>query len=360
MSSLLEQATLAGAGQPRAASVTAASRSDDQRTGLIGFLEERFLVPTYSSPRSGLWVAAHRTLSVPLQLRGTARCYRVRPEGQELRVVAIGRPKRFERLLRRLFGELTEVEGTTSRLLWDPPAIESLEADLTIAEVHRWFAPRFRGAGWILMPDSVRWAGDMASIPPALPSHSLRDDLRKLRRRDYTLEQTTAWQRWEEFYDTMLLPQALSRFGNAAWKPSRRFLRELAARGVLHVLRLDGRPVAGACTVRNSDSLWLPLTGVLNGDRALMQQGVSAAVFLQVFGWARNQGITRIDVGRTSPFMNDGIFRSKSKWGLRPVVDPLSHLIALRVGPSESLRHAFASQPVMVEGLDGLQTYTGE
>jgi hypothetical protein len=151
----------------------------------------------------------------------------------------------------------------------------------------------------------------------------------------------------------------MNRFGSAAWKPSRYFLRELAGRGVLHILRLEGRPVAGICSVRNSNSLWLPLSGVLNGDRVLLQRGVSAAVFFHIFAWARNQGITRIDAGRTSPFVNDGIFRSKSKWGLRPVIDPLSHLIALRLRPSESLRHAFASQPVMVESLDGLQTFTG-
>jgi hypothetical protein len=297
---------------------------------------------------------------VPLQLQGAARHFVACREGQELRIVGVGRRKRFEPLFRRLFGELKELEGTTTVSVRGPAALSGLGADLVVAEVHRWVASSFRNAGWLLMPDSVRWAGDIATLPPPVPSHSLREDMRKLRRYNYTLEQTTDWHRWEEFYDTMLVPQALSRFGDAAWLPTRRFLRELAARGVLHLVRRDGQWVAGICSVRHGDTLWLPVTGVLNGSPALLQQGVSVALFAQTFGWARSQGVTRIDLGRTTPFVNDGISRSKAKWGLRPVLDPLSHLLALRINPSETLRRAFASQPVMIESLDGLKAYAGE
>jgi hypothetical protein len=289
-----------------------------------------------------------------------AHHFAARREGRELRIVGVGRRKRFEPLFRRLFGELRELDGTTTVSVRDPAALSGLEADLVVAEVHRWVASSFRNAGWLLMPDSVRWAGDTAMLPPPVPSHSLREDMRKLRRYDYTLEQSTERCRWDEFYDTMLVPQAVSRFGDAAWLPTRRFLRELAARGVLHLVRRDGRWVAGICSVRHGDTLWLPVSGVLNGDPALLQQGVSVALFTQTFAWARQQGVTRIDAGRTSPFMKDGIPRSKTKWGLRPVLDPLSHLLALRVNPSETLRRAFASQPVMTESLGGLKAYAGE
>ncbi len=360
MSSVLEQPILAGSATAHASQSSRATRQDDRRPGLTGFLEERFLVPAYSSPRASLWVAGHRALSVPLQLQGVMRQYVARREGQDLRIVGIGRRKRFQPLLRRLFGEARELEGATTRRIWNPAEFDTLEADLVIAEVHRWVASRFYRAGWALMPDSVRWAGDTATLPPPVPSHSLREDLRKLRRYEYTTEQTTDWRRWEEFYDTMLVPQALSRFGDAAWLPTRRFLAELAGRGVLHMVRRDGRWVAGICSVRHGDTLWLPLSGVLDGDRDLLQQGVSVAVFAQTFAWAREQGISRIDAGRTSPFVNDGIPRSKSKWGLRPVLDPLSHLLALRIKPNSPIRGALASQPVMVESGDGLKAYAGE
>lgn len=359
MSSLLEQSLPASTTPLYPAPAGGATRRTSGRPGLTGFLEERFLVPAYSSPRASLWVAAHRALSIPLQLQGAVRQFVARREGEKLRIVGIGRRKRFEPLLRRLFEEVEQLEGTTTVSVRNPAALQGFEADLVVAEVHRWVAPSFRDAGWLLMPDSVRWGGDTATLPPPVPSHSLREDMRKLRRYRYTLEQTTDWRRWEEFYDTMLVPQALTRFGDAAWLPTRRFLRELAARGVLHLVRREGEWVAGICSVRHGDTLWLPVSGVLNGDPALLQQGVSVAVFTQTFAWARSQGVTRIDAGRTTPFVKDGIPRSKTKWGMRPELDPLSHLIAFRHQPSELLRHAFESQPVLVESLGGLQTYAG-
>ena len=40
-------------------------------------------------------------------------------------------------------------------------------AHLVIAEVHRWLAPRFRRAGWIVVPNQVRWQGNPDALPPA-------------------------------------------------------------------------------------------------------------------------------------------------------------------------------------------------
>ena len=331
-----------------------------RRPRLTAFLEERFLVPAYSSARAPLWIAAHQALSIPLQLRGTLRHYGVQLDGRELRVVGIGRRKRFQPLLSRLFGQVRELDSTGTRSVWSPDALERIEADLVMAEVSRIVAPRFRNAGWVLMPDSVRWAGDTATLPPPVPCHSLKEDYRKLRRYEYTLTQTTDWRLWEEFYETMLVPQALGRFGEAAWLPSRHFIAELAARGVLHMLSQNGRWVAAICSVRHGDTLWLPLSGVLNGDSLLLRQGVSVAVFSNIFRWAREQGAIRIDAGRTTPFLNDGIPRSKSKWGLQPVLDPLSHLLALRFDPGSPICAGFAAHTIMVETAEGLKPYGGE
>jgi hypothetical protein len=352
MSSLLEHAV----------SVGPAPRAPTRRLSLTAFIEERFLVPAYSTRAAPLWIAGHRTLALPLQLRGAVRNYTARLDGADVRIVGVGDPKRFKPLFRQLFGEVQPAQEAPAgpRLTCYPGGLDGLEADLVVCEVHRWFAPAFRARGWKLMPDSVRWAAEAVALPPAKPCRSLREDLKKLRRYQYALEQTTAWSDWEEFYETMLAPQAVRRFGETAWLPSRRFLRELAASGILHYVRRDGQRVAGTCSVRHGDTVWLPVSGVLGGDPVLLQQGVSVAVFSQIFAWAREQGVSRIDAGRTTPFVNDGIPRSKHKWGLRPVPDPLSHLVALRVGTKPALRRAFAAQPVMLETADGLAAYAGE
>jgi hypothetical protein len=296
---------------------------------------------------------------MPFQLQGPARRYTATVQGQELSIVAIGRSKRLQPMLRRLFPEVRQVEHGITRSIWQPQWLGDLEADLIIAGVHRWVAEGFREAGWLIVPDSVRWFGEAARLPPALPCHSLREDLRKVKRYQYALLQVEGQQAWDEFHRAMLLPQALTRFGAAAWLPTRRFLKELAAKGVLHFLCRNGEPIAGMVTVRHRDILWLSVSGVRHGDEVLFRQGAVAALFFEIFKWARAQGCRLIDAGRTSSFVNEGVHRSKRKWGLRPDRDPLAHLLAMRIGSAPALRHAFASQPVLVETRAGLVPYAG-
>jgi hypothetical protein len=63
-------------------------------------------------------------------------------------------------------------------------------------------------------------------------------------------------------------------------------------------------------------------------------------------------------MGRTSPFLNDGVQQYKRKWGLTAVSDPLAHLTAVWVG-SDAARLAFAREPVLAEGEDRLWLYAG-
>lgn len=320
-------------------------------------LEERLLVPAYASRWSSLSVAAHRVLAFPLQLRGPVRRRIVASGEREATLFEVGRPKLTEPLCARLFGELPASEYVSSRFLSDPAEIAP-RADLVVAEVHRWVAPRFRRAGWLIVPDQVRWRGDLSALPPPDPSHSLKDDLRKVRSQGFTLEQATGPGDWAEFSTTMVEPHAGARFGSEAWIPSPYLWRQFAERGQLHFVLRDGVRVGGFCTLRNGDTAWVPLSGVRHGDPALLRAGVSVAVYALAFDWARQQGCEWADMGRTSPFFHDGVQQYKRKWGLDPVPDPLAHLMAVRVG-SDGARLAFAREPVLIEREAGLWLYAG-
>lgn len=320
-------------------------------------IEERLLVPAYASRWSSLSVVAHRMLAFPLQLRGPVRRRTVESGGAEVTLLEIGRPKLTERLCTRLFGELPLPESETSRSLSDPMQAAG-GAHLVVAEVHRWVAPRFRRAGWLIVPDQVRWQGGLSALPPPIPSHSLKDDLRKVRSRGYTLEHAAGAADWEEFVTTMVEPQANARFGGEAWIPSPYLLRQFAERGRLHFVVRDGVRVGGICSLRSGDTLWLPLSGVRHGDRALLRAGVSVAAWVLAMEWAKAEGCVTVDMGRTSPFLHDGVQQYKRKWGLDPCPDPLAHLTAVWVG-SDAARLAFAREPVLIEREAGLWLYAG-
>ena len=326
-------------------------------SGLAARIEERLLVPTYGSRRPFASIAAHRSLALPLQLSGPVRLRTVAAD-LPIRVAGIGRDKLIGPFVARLLGAGSVADAGPRRGLWSPAALAGLEADLVVAEVHRWMAPRFRRAGWIIVPDAVRWTGELSAVPGPTPPRSLREDLRKIARQGFTLEQSRSAADWELFATRMVAPQAVARFGDQAWIPSPRLLRELARAGTLHLVRLEGRMVGGACSVPAGDTLWLPLLGVLDGDPALFRRGASLAALAPPIAWARAQGYRRVDAGRTGPFLRDGVLQLKRKWSLQPTADPLAHVMAV-LARSAAARAAFGREPVLIEDQVGVRPFHG-
>jgi hypothetical protein len=326
---------------------------------LAAEIEERLLVPTYASGWNSASIAAHRSLALPLQLVGEVHRWSTLIDGQVLRILGIGRRKLLEPLCSEVAGELPPPTHEARRALWSPPALLGENADLIIVEIHRWMASRFRRSGWRIVPSAVRWEGDLAAVPPARPGGSLRDDLRKVRQHRYQLAQSRAPEDWNFFYQEMVRPHAEGRFGDAAWHPSPRFIKQLARVGTLHFATRNGERVAGLCSVERRETLWIPLSGIRSGDPALLHQGASVAAFALTLDWARARGFRRVDNGRTSPFVEEGLARFKSKWGLLPTPDPLSHVAAISVR-SPLARQAFARHPVLMEQGRDLITYSGE
>lgn len=329
------------------------------RRSLVARVEERLLIPAYASDWAFAPISAHRTLSLPLQLMGHAQRRTALVGGTPIEVLGIGREKLILPLCTRLFGKLTSPRSEGRQFTWSPGGLTCLEADLVVAEVHRWMVPRFRRAGWLIVPSSVRWQGDLANVPPPQPSRSLLANLAKIRKHGFSLIQVTGQDDWAEFYETMVKPQAQARHGPTAWLPSQAFLRRLALRGTLHMVVDNGVRIAGACTIPHGDTLWLPLMGVRQGDPQLLQRGASVAAIALPLEWARTQNFRRIDLGRTGPFVNDGLQQFKRKWGFVPVPDPLTHVTAVWLG-SGAARQAFRREPVLVEDGAGLRVYAGE
>ena len=327
---------------------------------LISLVEEWLLVPTYTSRWGRAPILAHRSMALPLQLIGDVRRRQLWTAGHPINLVEVGREKLLQSIGSSLFGELPHPVRQMRRALWSPAAVtEGAAADIVLAEVHRWLAPRFRRAGWVIVPQSVRWQAELAALPPKDCSHGLLENLRKIKRQNFELQQSGSEADWKEFFDTMVRPQAQARHGSRAWIPSGQLMDEFSRVGTLHFITRQGERVAGICCVPRGDTLWLAISGVRQGDPSLLRQGASFAVLALTIEWARAQGYRFLDAGRTGPFVQDGLQQFKRKWGLSPVPDPLSHVAAIWVA-SDVVRQAFARQPVLAETGAGLRVYAGE
>ena len=327
---------------------------------LTATVAERFLVPAITSPRAALWIAGYRALSVPFVTVGTARRYRASLEGEDFPVLCVGRQRRFRALITRLLAGQAQLEETSIGCpLWNPDRFSPTNPGLVAVELHPSLARQFQAAGWLICPESVRWRGSLSQMPPAKRSSSLQSDLKRVRRGRYTLEEAAGSKLdWDEFKRGMVIPYARRRFGEEVWIPSSLLLRDLEARGKLLFVIKEGRRVAGVCVLCNRDQAWIPLLGVKDGDLALMREGALAGLYALTIDWARGIGIRGIDFGRTSAFQLDGLAQFKRKWGMSPVRDPLSHLIAIRVDPAQpALQRALEREPFLIESEDGLQVF---
>jgi len=327
---------------------------------LVSLVEERLLVPTYTSRWGRAPVLAHRSMALPLQLIGDVRRRQLQVDGQPVSLIEVGREKLLHSIGSRVLGELPPPVRQMRRALWSPEAVtEGGVADIVLALVHRWMAPRFRRAGWVIVPQSVRWQGELSALPAKGCSHGLRENLRKMRRQNYELTPAGSEADWKEFFDTMVRPQALARHGSAAWVPSERLMDEFSRIGMLRFITRDGERLGGMCMVSRGDTLWGAVSGVRQGDASLMRQHAGFAVFALTVEWARAQGYRFFDAGRTGPFIQDGLQQFKRGWGLTPFPDPLSHVAAIWVG-SDVVRQAFAREPVLTENGTDLRVYAGE
>jgi hypothetical protein len=326
----------------------------------VDTVSDFFMVAVQGSLHPAAWIWARAALSFPLQLKGPARRYLARIGSHEIHVLSLGQEGRLG-LLRRMFEDVRCTERRERAALWSAARSATHGVDMVLCETHPWAARRFRASGWVIIPHAVRWQAPLAAVPPSRSSDSLQFDLRRIRKAEYVLEEARTERDWVEFFQGMWIPQAHARFGNEAWIPSSRLCRQIARRGTLLYVRSRTGRVAGSCVVPIGKMAWSPFAAVRAGDRALVREGALAATYSLSFEWLRERGFEKVDWGRSSPFLQDGVHRYKRKWGLAPVRDPLARLTAVWFDPScQSLREAFAREPLLVDAGNGLRAYAGE
>ena len=321
-------------------------------------VHERFTVPAVLSPRGGAWQGAHDLLALPLGLRGPVERWRGDVGGAPVAVTCVGRPKRFRRMLRQWFGTPSLVtRAPRPCALHDPAALEALGGDLLLASIHPWAAARFRRAGWTIVPEAVRWTAPLAAVPPAEPAETLRSDFRKLASQGWTREAGAAAGDWDQFFETMVFPAARARFGAEVWIPGRHLCTRLRRTGRLHFIRRGGERVAGFVLVTRGDRVWSPVLGVVQDRPELHRDGIATAIYDGIVREARLTGCAVLDVGRTAPFLADGVQRVKRKWGFAPSRDRLAQLVAVRPAPGcAALAEVLAREPLLAQDERGALT----
>lgn len=158
---------------------------------------------------------------------------------------------------------------------------------------------------------------------------------RRVRRYGYAASLCRDFNSVVEFFSRMYLPYIENRYGEKArFRP----LRELAGAqrsGFLLKVEEGGQWVAGAvCRMRRREVTVIALA-VAPPFQDRLRRGALSAVYYFLVRWAREQGLESVDMLRSRPHLEDGVYEHKRRFGARPYADAWPHT-AIGVYPPRS------------------------
>jgi FemAB-related protein (PEP-CTERM system-associated) len=91
-------------------------------------------------------------------------------------------------------------------------------------------------------------------------------------------------------------------------------LRTFPERAQLHIVRLNGRPIAAGVTYRTASMVQLPWASSIREFNSLC---ANVLLYWDAIQFAQSTGAGVFDMGRSTP--NEGTFKFKAQWGAEPV-----------------------------------------
>jgi hypothetical protein len=133
------------------------------------------------------------------------------------------------------------------------------------------------------------------------------------------------------FYDRMHVPTMQLRHGDRARSEMKASAYEcLFRKGILGFATIGGTRTAGVLCRQDGDMLTVRLLGVLDGSQEHHDDGGLKMLYHLLLDWADRNGIARVDFGAVEPWLSQGIFQWKRRFGPRIGLAP-NHSGNLRV-----------------------------
>ncbi len=159
----------------------------------------------------------------------------------------------------------------------------------------------------------------------------------------------------KHFYHEMYVPYIKRRFTERAVIDSYYKTRRLLRTGFLLAVQKKRGLLSGAiCRIRN-DTFVFELVGIEKGDITLLKEGALDLLYYYSILVAIDKKCSRIDFGKSRPFLNDGLVQYKKKWGTKIFRNPKQcREIAIRMGHSRKAARAFFSDnyPILLDNND--------
>jgi hypothetical protein len=265
------------------------------------------------------WWAALRLPFTNWRVSVQELCGTSRVSGQEVRMIAAGMPRWAAQVGTYFFAEEPVVETTTQVPVWSLRRHlnqRQAAADLTLVGIDRISARLYLGKDYLAMPPLISTWQSVPENPSdsSQKRSSVASDLRRVKKQGYTSQLSKAAGDFDLFYEHFYKPYILGRHTTNARLTPRWMLRLVYAFGSIQWLTLKGERVAADLVMKQGRGYNLVVTGVKDGRQDLLRQGALAALYINSVDHARQLGCTRILLGSSRAFLQDGLTRYKGKW----------------------------------------------
>ena len=146
-----------------------------------------------------------------------------------------------------------------------------------------------------------------------------KDIKRRIRKYSFTFRKDFTRSDIKFFHERMFIPFISKRHGdNAVLCDYAYFMNKFRKRGTrLNYVLKDGEPVAGSFTEFVGKALRLSGVGIIDGREDILRMGVVGAIYYFEMLKANEEGVKTINVGGTSPILNDGLTKFKLSLGAK-------------------------------------------
>ena len=146
------------------------------------------------------------------------------------------------------------------------------------------------------------------------------NNIRRARKAGFTFETSHEQADFDYFYDRMHLPYINQRHRGYGMIEPKTELQPLFEKGfVTFVKTPDGKRIAGDLNALWGDVFFSFVVGILDGDSTWVQSGALSAMYYHLMETTYHSSASRYDLGAVRPFLKNGLFQYKRRWGFAPI-----------------------------------------
>jgi hypothetical protein len=178
----------------------------------------------------------------------------------------------------------------------------------------------------------------------SMSKKTLKNNLRKLKRGDFSYSITKDPDDFNYFYYNMHLPYISKRHGDTAIKKSYMEMKKSFENGELLQIKEGQEIVAGVIIdYKVMDEMpRLTILGVLRGDFNYVKRGAIIALYYYTIHYLKHRNYEKFNLGFTRPFFSDGVLNYKLNWGAK-IVCKTSHAFLLSLSSKNKCLKNFLS-----------------